>query len=303
MNKKGDIGLDTIAKYSLILIGAIVLILVIAKLIPAISYIFGTQSCEQWVAFQSSAQVVGIPLKSFNNPCETNEQTIKSSDFPEDIYEKLGDSLDRCWTMYGSGKINFFSDFDWGSSNTHCFVCDEITVNEKAEQDIDMDDFEVYLSTHSPRGSSLTYAERLLDAEHATIDFGEGTLELRQENPLYSMFVVNKRSAGAGGGVVGWFETLGNGLFKTAGVLVLGSQIPGIPKGTVSLVSRLGTKSIWVAVGVVTIGTAAFIAGDGSELFPSIFLINGEEIVNQCDPPLHYNPISKNPTLGKGKII
>ena len=300
MNKKGDFGLETLSKYALVIIGAIILILVIWKLIPVINYISGTQSCQEWVAFQSSVQLGDLQLKAFKNPCLTTEETIKEGDNKEEIYKKLADSLDTCWMEYGSGKIDFFSDFDFGPSDTHCFICEEVIVEEKAEQNIDLDDFEIYLSNNYPTGSSLTYAERLVDAEHANIDFGEGVIELKSGTPLYSMFTINKKSAAAEGGVSGWISTISNSLLKTGGVILLGKQIPGGSKLTGVFISKtarmIGTKNVIVGT-VLTVGlTATFIAADGSELFPSLLLVNGQEIVNQCDD-MHYNPVSDNPTI------
>ena len=51
-----------------------------------------------------------------------------------------------------------------------------------------------------------------------------------------------------------------------------------------------GVKGGWIAVGTLIVGTATTAIADGSELFPSLYLINGEDIIDACGEDIFYKP-------------
>jgi len=274
-----------------ILVIAIILIYIGMNLIPTLSKASDKSSCKNWANMQSRASIAGVQLPSLlESPCVTSLGEI-DTDKEAIVYNQLANSMYDCWDMYGEGKLDFFSDFDWGSSDTHCLVCEEIEIKKGLDFTVDLDEFEEYLSNNNPPNHAQTYSEFFLGAENAKIDFGDkGILEVQGGIPIYTMFVVNKRSAGAEQGIEGMFLTIGNSFVKTVTTIVVGElSIPFLAKGTLKASGALakhavgGVKGNWIAAAVVLIaGTTTYALADGSQLFPSLFLVAGEDLVDQC---------------------
>ncbi|MFH1209165.1 MAG: hypothetical protein V1663_00025 [archaeon] len=323
MNKKGSF--DDLKKIILTLLFGIILILFLYYISGGLGQSGDKSACKSWVTLRDSAKVAGIELAAIESPCVTSEETINKDDNSQEIKEELARSLYDCWDMYGKGEKDFFSDWDFLGSDTRCMICSEINVDNDVTKNIkvDLDEFEEYLSKHSAPGHGESYAEFILNAKNTKVDFGDGGyLDLEKGTPIYVMFVVNKRRAHSGQGVEGFFRDVGISFGKTLGTLVVGElAIPGVPKATGALVRKgvkipyasgyktttvlveetgqytnIVTKSSkvvkggWIAGGVLLIGTSLHFASDGSQLFPSLMLVNGGDIKDECDPPLYYNP-------------
>ncbi|MBL7147739.1 MAG: hypothetical protein ISS82_02850 [Nanoarchaeota archaeon] len=301
---------SSLGKLILILLSIAIILLFIINLIPFLSESGNKAACTNWVNMQSRMKVVGVKLPSlFESPCVTSYDTIKKDAKENEIYKQLANSMYDCWSMYGSGQLDFYSDFDFFASDTNCLICEEIKI-EKDFEEVDLDEYEEYLSNHNPPNHEETYAEYFLGEENAKMDFGnEGTLELQSGIPLYTVFVVNKRSAGAGEGIIGFFETVGIAFSKTLSAVLMGQITSTGRKATGALLkpSKLGVSTAgkvvriggikggpWIALGVLVTGTTLYTLSDGSQLFPSIFLVNGDEIIDECDSK-YYKPTKKSP--------
>jgi len=252
------------------------------------------ESCKNWVNLQSTPLLK--ERNTFESPCITTQIEIKKEKTKDEIYKTLANNIYDCWDQYGRGESDFYSDFDWGSSDNYCRICSEIKINEDLNQNlrnIDLDDFEIYLSNNHPPGNDNTYAEFFTKAENANIDFGSGTLNLDPKKSIYSSFVVYKSSKAndfqewgfAAGGCVAGGVIVGSvaGLF-TAGP----GAIPGY---------ALGCKIGFVA------GTATGLFGFKDYLYPSITLFQSDsaDIKDSCDY-VYYKPVNDRFSGGGGEF-
>ncbi|MEK6832448.1 MAG: hypothetical protein AABY32_00235, partial [Nanoarchaeota archaeon] len=277
----------------------IVAILIIALLwiifVNLGDFLYGTgnkAACQNWVARNSVAY-----LKEFagnaeeSSPCVTTQETIKSISSKNDLYEKLAQNMYNCWDQYGQGEANFYSNFDWGSSNTHCRICSEIKFDNEVKKqikEIDVDDFESYLSAYNPPNSKQTYAEFFIKADRAKIDFGDN-IKIPINNDFYTMFVVNKRSQ-CSLGIRECILSVVEKALTTVGIGFLGTKTPFIGGS----IARAAAKSPWGALAVVSVGTGAFLLADGSILYPSLWLTYSQDYktIDRCDS-IYYNPEKK----------
>ena len=283
MNKKGAWG--DLKNIILALVFGIILLLFTLYLSGGLSDAGSKAACKNWVNMQSSAKLGGIELSPLKSPCITNEETIKDSD-KDKIYEQLARSMYDCWDIYGEGKKDFYSDWDWFGSDRHCRICSEIKVDEKVTKkrsSMDIDDFEIYLSNHNPPNHEETYAEYFLGAENAKIDFGSGEFPLDSDVPLYTIFVVNKHRQAQE--PLSW-DTVIEGSF------CIGAGKIGATIGAFTPVTPVGGAMIGCGVGLLG-GLFVSVAGHADVLYPSLFLVPNKEIIDKGCDNIYYNPQKK----------
>ena len=307
LNKKGDI--NVIKDIIFLLVVLAIFLVVFGLFYPNFLYAAGTTAaCKNWVYIQSTPFLKEI--KTTPSPCITTEETIKDND-KNKIYEQLAQNMYSCWDQYGKGEADFYSNIDFGKSDTHCRICSEIKIDQSIKnKEIDIDDFEIYLSSYRPPSHKETYAEFFTGAEHAKLDFGEGKISLAEGEQFYSIFLVNKRADWSAGGIINKFVLI------PAAAFGLGSQIPGagkLPKAVGGLInfktgsasafkgvpSYLGgaTKTVkggggWglLILYIATVGLAT--TADGSVLYPSLALLpSNSPQIEECSD-IYYNPQS-----------
>ena len=190
-DKKGDFKYGNLAKIILVLIIAIIIIYATATLTAGSKRGADIAACKAWTVFQSSVKVpiVGIQLKDFKNPCVTFKDELKGEE--EEVHETIANGMHDTWKMYGEGRIDFFSDWDWLSKNTYCFIGNEIKIIDNKEvKKLNIDKFEKYLSNNYPPNSKYTYAEFLTGTQNTNLDFGIDEIPLNKNDKLYILFTV-----------------------------------------------------------------------------------------------------------------
>ena len=163
MRKKGvQISLITL----IILIICFILILVLQSRIS--TYLKKSNSREFCRLSVSSMQATLIEAKIggpggketiFHLDCPMQYVDIKNSDLPKDegktdnfISKKIADSMYDCWYQMGKGE---YSDFeDKIGDKTSCLLCSRISFEKK---DIEIADFDKWLTKNAPAGSSFSY--------------------------------------------------------------------------------------------------------------------------------------------------
>lgn len=321
----------------------IILILIVAVILILLSYTLFNEgsrgsdiaACKSFVIFQSAIKdpAMGIPLKELKNPCVTFQDKAEGSKYEVkyEIYDIIAKGMHDVWNMYGSGEIDFLTDksflgqFD---SNVYCFIGDEISFDKT--QEIDIDDFEYYLSNNYPPKNELTYSEIFMKAENTKIDFGNGLINLDPSEKLYIVYAVEKKSPEDYKDVVANFGKAA--LFSFIGIESLKASIPGAkslsnkkvftgtlkasraPAGGITIgskfykggqfipankIAKFGTKILGkintVGLIVGTIGMAAQVTSDQSVMIPSLMVMTGKDISDYeqgCEPGIHYNPKS-----------
>ena len=191
LDKKGMEGELIVGLIALAII-AVIIFLYSSGLFSIITGEADISNCNTWVGLQSKFKVEGVRLIPSDNPCITTVSTIKDKEEAE-FYEYMAKTSFNCWDMYGRGKVDFFSDWDFTGIENYCFVCDETTIGEDAEiNDFDLDKFEAYLSNNKVSGQKKTYSDIFLGTENSRIDFGEGKIPLKKGDKMYTMFTVIK---------------------------------------------------------------------------------------------------------------
>ena len=119
-DKKGDFKYGTLAKIILVLIIGVIIIYATYMIAVGSGKGADIAACKAWTVFQSSIKdpALGIPLANFQNPCVTFKDTVEGNKL--EVYKTLADTMHDTWKMYGQGKIDFFSDWDWFKKNTYC---------------------------------------------------------------------------------------------------------------------------------------------------------------------------------------
>jgi len=292
----------------------IILLLLVAAILIPLTYIILNEgsreaeiaACKNWAILQSATKVVsgpaGIPIVNINVPCMTfHDEAKKDKDI---IYKTIADGMYDVWNMYGRGEIDFLSDKSFLGrlkSNIFCFIGDEISFDENTEiKQINIDDFEDYLSHNYPDKSESTYSEFLLNAENADIDFGDGTIEISPSERLYIIYAVEKKASSdlkdvlinTGKGALYSFFTISLSKSSLTGKKVTGRVLAGGKKFTGKILSGKGGLILG------TLGTIGYVASDQSVMIPSLLVIQGDDIIKAgCKEGIHYKPKSKKEEL------
>lgn len=284
---------SSLSKLILILLSIAIILLFVINLVPFLSKSGDKAVCKNWVNMQSRAKIAGIQLPSLiESPCVTFSDKIQTKT-EDKIYKQLAEDMYDCWDMYGAGKIDFFSDWGWENKENYCIVCNEIEIDKGINKELDIDDFEEYLSNHNPPSHKESYAQYFLGPDYGSIDFGSGSIKINSETPLYIMFVVSKKKGDIGPTTlsqnIGMATGCGIGL--KAG-FALGTFFPGI--------GNLVFAGGGCIVGIV--GTAIFFETTYADvLYPSIFLAPGEDILKKGCSSYYYKP-KEEKSLIKGVI-
>lgn len=280
LSNKGQI--ITVKRLVILLISVTLITFIFINYFSSFQSNIASENCRNWATLQSTLKLGGVKVKDLNSPCVTFSEEISGK--KEEVHEQLARSLFVCWDMYGRGKIDFYSNWaDWGFSNAHCRVCSDIEVGDVKTDKLDIDEFEIYLSSKKPPGNKQTYAEIFLDAEDVTVDFGEGKIDLIEGKSLYSAFVVNK--------VQDW------DLVGTLAVVGGSCVTSGVTGGTIGFLGGPFTTTAGAAggclVGIVGTLTVTLI-GEKDALVPSLLLIdNRDHLDNTCDLGVYYKSQEK----------
>ncbi len=280
-NKKGDF--TDLKNIILIILVAVVLILIMPTIIKGGSRGSDIASCRNWAAINSVKDPVAGAIKiDTKNPCTTFQDELNGDKY--DMYETLAKGMHDVWKMYGQGKIDFFSDWDWFGKDTYCFVGDEIKIEE--DTTIEINGFKEYLSdTYVPK-SEITYAEFLTGAENTKLDFGKDNIELKKDEKLYIMFTVKKAGVWGLGQVVK-MDILGCAVGGTIGGTIGTATIP-----LVGTIIGAGKGCLWVMAISEGIHLTT-LPGQAEELYPGLILVSSKDtksLEKECDGGIHYNP-------------
>lgn len=212
----------------------------------------------------------------FDLNCKTRTEIIKEKD-KEKIKEALANSMYDCWYQMAEGKFDFFSDWDFGLSDSRCIICSINKFDENAWQgEMNVNEFEDYLNTKKIPIKKITYAEYFTGVENAKVDFGEEIMSLDKDNPVYTIFLVNKRSS--------WIKQLGLG---AGAVGIAGGQVILFKAGKTAVgkvVGKVvGTRLIpfagWALLAIDVVGIVAH----KTDFYPTLILTSGTEVQNVCD--------------------
>ncbi len=69
--------------------------------------------------------------------CKQDQIIIKDYKKDEEVFEKIADSMSRCWYRYGEGEYDFMGNFD--TDGNWCFVCAQIDFDESLANKKKMD--------------------------------------------------------------------------------------------------------------------------------------------------------------------
>jgi len=281
----------------IVLIAGIVLFFLSTTVLHAGEKASDIESCKNWAVLQSSVKVPGVDvkLKDFENPCVTLKDELKGNKFER--YNTLANSMYDVWKMYGQGKLDFYSDWDWGKKNTYCLIGDEIEVTDDIKDySVNIDEFEEYLSDNNVPKSEFTYAEFLTNAKKTELDFGSGNIDLKKGDKIYIIFTVIKKSEGltlTEGSVIGVGSCAIGGIAGAKIGTIIGGII-GLGAGSLATAPTGGVIGAGTGCLIGVLGTGiSYAVGHSDELYPGIILITGENIPSlekKCDGGLHYNP-------------
>ncbi|MAG47117.1 hypothetical protein CL617_00805 [archaeon] len=306
LNKKGSISWNFAVKLTLAIIAMGIITIVGYQF-----YILGSTenpACTSWITLQAAKKgatlnFLGIDIPpsgengniyTDNSPCITTREKIKEKDVNDqnDLHKKIADNMYYCWRQYGEGEIDFYSNLDFGSGNSYCRVCSDIYLDEDVkDQEIDIDEFEIFLSNEFTPNKKDKYIDFFLKGASDQIDFGTGKLKLTQNNHLYSMFSITKTAVRQENpnditeeGLISAIPAAAlTGGACYAGIVAggkLGGLISLVSGGSLAPILVPGGSLLGCAIGMG--GTLLTIAGDK---VPTLILYNDdpEQFKNSCD--------------------
>ena len=290
MDKKGE-GFADLKNIMIILLGAIVIFIVSFMIFGYVRSAADAANCNGWVLMKSQKIAGVIEVFDQPNPCITDTPVIESKDKTE-VKKVLANEMFDCWKQYGNGKIDFFSDLDFGGSDTYCYVCSRTNVEKDAYQgELDINEFEEYLNTVKPPRLDMTYADYFIgaeagDAEHVKLDFGDGTIPIKSGTPLYNVFIVRK----SGDGTLGFFKRLGLSTTVIYGVGAVACTAATVATGGVAAPCFGFLFTSGAAIGIIST-SAVYSSGYSSYYYPSLVMLEGDDLLKKgCDADhMHIN--------------
>jgi len=106
--------MESSLKIILVLLSIAIILGFFIQFVPFLNESGTRTACKNWVNMESKTKIAGANLPSlFDSPCVTFSDKITKKN---EIEETLANNMYDCWNMYGSGKLDFFSDWDLGSS-------------------------------------------------------------------------------------------------------------------------------------------------------------------------------------------
>lgn len=285
-NKKG-LAYARLATILLILIGSFFLIKISIDLVSGGKKGAEIAACQSWVVTQSA--IKDIQIMEISNPCVTFQSKLKGN--RDEVYDILARSMHDTWKMYGQGKIDFFSEWDFGEKKTHCLIGVEITIDKKKLEvdNINIDEFEEFLSNNYPPNSEETYAVYFTGAKNTKIETITSTneIDLKNNKKIYSIFTLKKAGIDT--------ETK-YGKIKGRAFLAVGCAVGvkyGGPIGAVfgfGIPGGIAGGAIGCAAGII-VTTGIRIAGSAEKVYPGILIVPGENIPSlEKECIVHYNP-------------
>jgi len=202
-------------------------------------------ACKNWVILQGVKKGATLsftgaePALGYSNtkdngnlytdtsPCITTTEKITEKDIESQkkLYKKLADNMYTCWQQYGEGKIDFYSNIDFGLGNTYCRVCSDIFVDTGiSNKEIDINEFEKFLSNEVSPNKKDKYSEFFLGEKDAKLSIGNeenDKLIISNDNHLYTIFAITKKAEASA-------ETFAVGAYACLKGTELGSGISGL---------------------------------------------------------------------------
>lgn len=289
-NKKG-----TIWTVLNLLVAVIIMIVLVTIFSPnlmgsKINTVVDRNVCELSIYLKYSATKATFGLKESGElKCPVEEVEIKNTDEKKTM-KILADQMKSCWDKMGEGKIDFLGDIDVGiTSTSRCVVCSKIIAKDQdSEKVINIKDFTDFLNKNSYKiGTKTTYTSYFYGAENAQVDVGnEGNIVIDDEVPNYVVFIANKR-----GDLQNTLNAMGYGV---AGIIAISPVVR--PVATASsllqggafifknlLTPKVLLKGVAKTSGALTIVGLAIDLSYKPDLYTTLVLAPGEEIVNKCD--------------------
>jgi hypothetical protein len=242
INKKGE---GNFLKVIFFLLVLIVLIFFAGKGKQIFSEQSSDKTCSSDIEIVSLKNTAGDSSYESKLRCAPNYVTIKDKD-KEKIEQALAREMLKCWTKFGEGEANLFSN-KRDTMENYCMICSYVSFKNKG---IIIDDFLDYLMTHKPYDSEHpqeSYFERMYGTSQIT-DVGEmkqNEPKINTSNEYATLFTYAKQ--------VEHWNKINAGVAGVSGGFAFGA-------GTgIALVSLLGISNPvgWVALGAFS-GMSAF---------------------------------------------
>lgn len=229
---------------------------------------------------------------AFGIKCKTTIVEVSSDSDEKEVLETIAKTMARCWNKMGEGKYDIYSDagIAWDATN-FCIRCSEIRLKGKEDITVKVEDLGRFLVEEIYTSEKMSYAGYITGVgtrEDLVNELGgEGVLEIKQEHPLYVVYVVDKNeeltdrllsaAAAAGQTFIG-IDFLQKGKASKAGIkAIMNSGGKRVLRNAVGKVF-LGGAAGWFAVGA-GVSRAVFVNGGYNA---NVYLYNSEEIKNVC---------------------
>ncbi len=183
---------------SMVLVGLILTVLVMSLLIYFISFVYKPviessierEVCKDSVLLKAKTKTLGI-APSINLKCNTTSINIDSLDqLNTKGNELIANSMYDCWNQFGEGEVDFLSKWDFGGTDTFCFLCSKIEFDSSIKGN--KFDLGTYLNENKIPLQDETYVEYFTKVKDAklNLDFLD---KLKTDEPLYILFFADKK--------------------------------------------------------------------------------------------------------------
>jgi len=234
---------DKIIRYSLVIIGALIIIIVIGRLTPLYGETFGKGACQGSVAARAQLLQSGFIQKQlFSMPdivCKTEYKCLTiggtcpsgydkvNVNNADDIKKYIADAMQKCFSEYGEGRLDFMGK-ELLRTNA-CGICSQIRFDDESVKKIKtLPGLSAYLGANKMPYTDKTYLQYISANPNVNRIGIDQNLDLSKEYDIvYAIYTGNYFSnlIGSGGGAVigGAIGSIVPGAGTALGVIVGGS--------------------------------------------------------------------------------
>jgi hypothetical protein len=260
---------ERISKIIIIIIGLAIILGIFAIKAEDVKNLIKGTSCSADVIQKAKFKILGKSGVELRH-CEMNTLKFESKKDLEKAKEKIANKMYDCWKQFGRGEIDFLDDLDFGTSETYCFICTQITFS-KDLRNKKITGFAKYLDeTLIPLGN-ITYTEYFTKSKNTKFNIPELSelKEISANEDIYILFVAKKGDI---------FEELkdldkleiGAVIVSSAAGFLIGGPLGGIATG---IISATATGTITATIMGIAYKT---------KYYSALVLLQTDKLVEAC---------------------
>jgi len=265
---KKAVSMNVVELIVIVLVLSLVLFFVVYIFKPGIESASSKSSCEESVLLKAKAKNLKLESK-VDLQCETTK--LKIDEINKKNTRKIADAMYDCWDQFGGGKVDFLSDWDFGGTDTFCFICSKVEFDSSIKGN--KLDLGAYLNENNPQLHNLTYNGYFTGTKEAKLNL-DFLNNLNTDKPFYILFFAKKDFD---------ISTLYN--WKSGGAAAVGcaagAKIGGAVGSLLFGAAAIPSAGIGCAGGAI-VSYSFYALTEKNKYTPGMYIIDSQEVVKIC---------------------